>query len=120
MAKKCKRLRQIRLELWKKNPQCFVCKKNIQSFSICSIEHVIPKCHGGTDGIRNLAISHKDCNSRRGSILCRIVWERINRNAILKDRILITKNEEFSRSVKAWRIKLRQDFLDWQESRNSN
>lgn len=117
MATKRKRLRKIRLKLWLKNPQCFGCKKPILNFSDCSIEHVIPKSHGGSDRIRNLAISHKECNSLRGSILCRIVWETMKRNAHFKKKDLATKDEEFRARVKAWRNKLRQDFLDWQASK---
>lgn len=117
MPTKRKRLRKIRLKLWLKKPECFVCKKTIREFSNCSIEHVIPKGHGGTDSIRNLAISHKDCNNRRGNILCRIVWESISRNANYKKKLLVSKDEAFRARVKAWRIKLRQDFLDWQASK---
>jgi hypothetical protein len=32
-----------------------------------TIEHNIPKLHGGTDGMHNLSVAHSSCNNARGS-----------------------------------------------------
>lgn len=43
-----------------------VIAKNGQPISEASIEHIIPKNHDGTDEIKNLAISCKNCNNLKG------------------------------------------------------
>jgi 5-methylcytosine-specific restriction endonuclease McrA len=64
-----------RKNLWGKCRICFVCQKLITDYADASIEHVIPKSLGGTFQMRNLALSHLECNRLRGAILCRVVWE---------------------------------------------
>jgi hypothetical protein len=32
-----------------------------------SVEHIVPRCHGGTDEAANLAIACKQCNQQKGS-----------------------------------------------------
>ncbi|MCM2351409.1 MAG: HNH endonuclease [Bacteriovoracaceae bacterium] len=57
------------------NKICFTCQKVIKDIQEASIEHIVPKSLGGTFRLRNLALSHKECNKIRGAIICRIVWE---------------------------------------------
>lgn len=47
---------------------CFVCQQHVEEVDV-SLEHITPLSKGGTDVIANLAISHRDCNSRRGNPL---------------------------------------------------
>jgi 5-methylcytosine-specific restriction endonuclease McrA len=50
--------------------KCIHCNKKIavvdDSWLGWTIEHIIPKCAGGTDDIRNLALSHGTCNNKKG------------------------------------------------------
>jgi hypothetical protein len=70
-----KKLRKLRKELWEKDPTCFVCKCEIKLYLESSIEHIIPLSLGGKSQTRNLAISHRWCNSVRGSTECPLIWE---------------------------------------------
>lgn len=70
-----KKLKQIRLKLWEKNPFCFVCGQKIEEYSECTLEHVVPKSLGGTDEEINLSVSHKHCNQLRKNTRCRLVWQ---------------------------------------------
>jgi 5-methylcytosine-specific restriction endonuclease McrA len=47
--------------------QCHYCKKAIEKDKF-SIDHVEPKCCGGSDSIQNLVISHKACNVNKGRL----------------------------------------------------
>ena len=47
---------------------CAVCGKPLE-FGKVTIEHYIPKYHGGTDDERNLLPLCKSCNKRKGSRL---------------------------------------------------
>ena len=69
-----------RFVLWQKTKICFVCLAQIETPEEVSIEHVIPRSLGGTNGKWNLSVSHKRCNNFRGSKLCRLTWyEEINK-----------------------------------------
>ncbi len=63
-----------RFYLWKKHQKCFVCLEQIFDFYDSSIEHVIPRSLGGTNNKWNLSVSHRNCNSRRGNLRCRLFW----------------------------------------------
>jgi len=61
---------KIRKRTWKLfakfgTVSCFVCGKEVFHDKF-SVEHILPKSHGGTDDPTNLAISHERCNRRRG------------------------------------------------------
>lgn len=91
-----------RKKLWEKIKICFVCRDKILRYEDSSIEHVIPKSKGGTDRYRNLTLSHRKCNSKRGNIACRLVWELKLKKLIKKPRrIPLPKDIE-----KAWLQKL--------------
>ena len=47
---------------------CAVCGRTLESGKV-TIEHVIPKYHGGTDDERNLLPLCKNCNKQKGSRL---------------------------------------------------
>lgn len=46
---------------------CFVCGRHVREKN-ATLEHVIPVSKGGTDDMHNLAISHWQCNQRRGAV----------------------------------------------------
>jgi hypothetical protein len=33
---------------------------------VLHVEHIIPRCHGGSDGLENLALACIDCNLHKG------------------------------------------------------
>jgi hypothetical protein len=112
--------KEIRLKIWLKNPTCYVCKKIILQFHHASTEHVVPKSYGGSNKQRNLSISHRGCNHKRGNILCPVVFRHklintssINQTNNYKPELSELPESDFKKSVRAWRIKLRQDYLDW-------
>lgn len=41
------------------------------TFKTCNIDHIIPKCRGGTNAMSNLQLVHSECNQRKGSKLQR-------------------------------------------------
>lgn len=45
--------------------KCAICKKSLNMKS-ATLEHIIPKCRGGSDRLINLAITCLDCNQRKG------------------------------------------------------
>ncbi len=45
---------------------CFVCGRHVKERN-ATLEHVTPLSKGGTDDMDNLAISHFQCNQRRGN-----------------------------------------------------
>jgi hypothetical protein len=63
------------LRLWlflRQNGRCLLCgqaldpRVPVQEYGGTSLEHVIPHHAGGTSHRQNLAVSHQECNRRRG------------------------------------------------------
>lgn len=46
---------------------CGICHLPITSANDASIDHILPKSHGGTDVLANLQAAHKECNNRKAS-----------------------------------------------------
>lgn len=64
-----KKKRNLKAEVWKKsNGLCAKCGKAV-SIDKWTIDHFIPKYHGGTDDFRNLIPLCKACNRAKGSRL---------------------------------------------------
>lgn len=116
--------RSLRLNLWNKNPSCFVCKNSIEEFIQCTLEHIVPLLLGGRDHKRNLAISHSACNSKRGNIRCLLVhatlprWKEEGLKTKWRRKKIVTncresdERKQLSKLVQVWKVKLRQQFLD--------
>ena len=115
--------RRIRFNMWIKNPNCYVCKTAIKHFQNVTTEHVLPKCFGGTNNQRNLSISHRRCNKQRGNIFCPVILnQKLKMSHSFKkiSKPLPSKSsDQFRESTKAWKLKLRQDYLDWISSKDS-
>lgn len=47
---------------------CFVCGNPVEKRH-ATLEHIIPRAHGGGNNWSNLAISHSKCNCRKGSMI---------------------------------------------------
>lgn len=77
-----------KMKLWEDNQNCFVCEKAIESYSEATLEHILPKMHGGTDAFENLALSHRFCNELKGSLKTRDEWKKKLREHNLAQDIL--------------------------------
>ena len=108
--------RRKRLIMWTKNPTCYVCKKKIKHFHDSTLEHILPKFHGGKNTQRNLSISHRQCNFKRGNIYCPVI---LNHKYSIHSKLIIqfieTSNaiDPFKESVRVWRIRLKHEYLNW-------
>ena len=47
-------------------PECEYCHNVINDVNELTIDHTIPRAHGGTDAIENLQPMHAKCNSEKG------------------------------------------------------
>ena len=63
-------------EVW--TGKCLICNRHLQTeldgtpISRVTVEHILPRNHGGTDDLRNLALACARCNNQKGSrIDCR-------------------------------------------------
>lgn len=65
--KRQKLSREKKLNLWKKDPTCWICKMKIENTSDLTWEHKIPLNKGGSNRNDNLTISHAMCNHARGN-----------------------------------------------------
>ena len=65
-------------------PQCPYCKEPIMRQGDLSIDHIIPKAHGGTDDISNLQPMHRGCNCDKGDTIPKT--NAYSENATKKDR----------------------------------
>lgn len=61
-----RRLIHYKMYLWKTKKDCALCKSPIRRKKHLTLDHVVPKFHGGTDDIHNLQITHSWCNHIKG------------------------------------------------------
>lgn len=45
---------------------CGLCQEPIESVKDITIDHIQPKCKGGSDKLENLRLAHEQCNRLRG------------------------------------------------------
>lgn len=58
---------EIRTEVYIRSKGiCHLCDLPLTRFEM-TVDHKIPRIHGGTDDIDNLAAAHESCNIRRGN-----------------------------------------------------
>lgn len=50
------------------NGLCFFCRLPCEPGDDHSIEHLVPKCHGGPNHIDNMFLAHKTCNKQAGNL----------------------------------------------------
>ena len=48
---------------------CTYCEKEIKEITDLTIDHVVPKFHGGGNKFKNLAVSCYKCNQQKGLLL---------------------------------------------------
>lgn len=49
--------------------KCVYCEKGFKNRIELTLDHVVPRKHGGTNAVTNLAICCIDCNSKKASML---------------------------------------------------
>jgi 5-methylcytosine-specific restriction endonuclease McrA len=54
---------------------CYLCGGPFTDVDPAVADHVLPRVHGGSDDISNLAPAHRSCNGRKGATLAG-VWIR--------------------------------------------
>lgn len=58
----------LRADVWDASDKhCAYCRKALHPLRDFCIDHVIPKCAGGTDDLSNLVAACRLCNNRKGS-----------------------------------------------------
>lgn len=60
-----RRLREIRLRLLARSPECSYCGVQLNERN-STIDHVTPRVAGGTSRIDNLTLACRRCNNRKG------------------------------------------------------
>jgi len=63
-----KRRTQVITKLWEKSKTCYYCNKEVLRKER-SLEHIVPLSRGGTNKQSNLAITHHECNAKKGNKL---------------------------------------------------
>lgn len=61
--------RQLRRQyvFWRDQGVCWLCDGRVGRHQEWTLDHVVPKSHGGLDLLDNLSLAHEWCNSRRES-----------------------------------------------------
>jgi len=59
--------RKNKIDIWKKNPTCWICKNKIENVADLTWEHKVPLDKLGSNRPDNLTISHAECNHLRGN-----------------------------------------------------
>jgi len=57
----------IRAIVERDGANCFFCQKPVPR-SDRTVEHLVPRAHGGPNHLSNLFLAHKDCNNAAGSL----------------------------------------------------
>ena len=53
-------------KLWSKSNKCGICHKSIESIELATLDHIIPRAHGGHTTKDNIQLAHKQCNYDKG------------------------------------------------------
>lgn len=60
----------VRTEVWERDGGlCHICDALVQMGEPWEMDHVIPIVHGGTDEMRNVAVSHEKCNHQKNDAI---------------------------------------------------
>ena len=61
---------QIKIKVYMRDGfECTYCEKKIDNAHEVTVDHVIPRFHGGSNTIDNLTVSCKTCNTLKGHLL---------------------------------------------------
>jgi len=79
----------VRAEVWdRSNGLCHYCGKEMHPIRGFHVDHVIPRCKGGTDDLSNLVASCPTCNmSKGGSVSSR--WNNVKEPEQLDSKVLV-------------------------------
>ncbi len=70
-----------RKRLYHLDPRCFYCKR-VLLFEESTLDHVIAKAKGGSNGIDNLVLSCMPCNNKKGDMDQAEFIEQMNNSAV--------------------------------------
>lgn len=62
------RLSTIRRQRFEANPCCAYCGKAFDRLGQAVLDHVQPRCKGGSDGRYNLALACRECDRRKAGL----------------------------------------------------
>lgn len=65
----------LRETLLSTNPYCFKCGKKLNITS-ATLDHIIPRSRGGSNGLDNLRLACQPCNEKRGNNVSDLVQKR--------------------------------------------
>jgi len=57
--------RLLKWALWESSKVCGICKKQLPSYALATIDHIIPRAKGGGNEIENLQLAHDKCNQKK-------------------------------------------------------
>lgn len=60
-----RRKKLVKFLIERDGTNCWICFNPFTWDNKATLDHIIPKCLGGTNDVRNLALAHSLCNSRR-------------------------------------------------------
>lgn len=55
--------------LFNTNPICQICLKTINDIEQATLDHIIPRAHGGHTTYNNIQLAHMKCNQKKGAQL---------------------------------------------------
>ena len=79
------------------SPICSICGQPIEPKQRMSLDHYIPKCHGGTDTADNLFPAHTICNSIK--------------NDLMPDEFEQQKQELYQTALDNWHLKRKDKII---------
>ena len=82
---------KFKIELAFEQPTCSICGQPIKKKKKMSLDHYIPRCHGGKDEASNLFPAHSVCNSIK--------------NDYMPDEFEKNKEELYQNALDNWHLK---------------
>ena len=61
--------------------RCAICNAPL-SMTTASLDHIVPRKHGGTGKMTNLRLAHKSCNNRRGASMADLFVDLVGLRAL--------------------------------------
>jgi 5-methylcytosine-specific restriction enzyme A len=60
---------KAKLRLWERDGGvCHICREPVNALSLATRDHIVPLSAGGCTCSGNIALAHRGCNTRRGSV----------------------------------------------------
>jgi 5-methylcytosine-specific restriction endonuclease McrA len=85
--------------------KCCWCKKPL-SIEEATLEHLVPRCYGGTNELGNLTLACYECNNRRGNLISGKYATLVERSCdfpLLLNSVKILSNTQRDKLAKRYR-----------------